>query len=86
MAIDLKIYLPDKVYIETSANKIVLPVKEGNLTIIHKRAPRSQLLVEGIVALLDTQNLILKRFKIGGGFAQIAQDICQIAVENVEEI
>jgi len=86
MAIDLKIYQPDKVYIETQADKVVLPVSEGNLTVIHKRAPRIQLLTEGEISLLDTQNQTFKKWKIDGGIAEIAEDVCQVAVENIEEI
>ncbi len=86
MAIELKIYLPDRIFLDTSADKVLLPVKEGNLTIIHERAPRSQLLTEGMVALLDKSNQIFKKWKISGGIATIAQDVCQIAVENIEEI
>ena len=85
MAIKLKIYLPDKLFTETSADKVMLPVKEGYLTIIHERAPRSQLLVEGTVNLLDTNNQSFKRIKIAAGFAEIAEDICQIATESAEE-
>ncbi len=86
MAIELKICLPDKVYVQTSADKVLLPVAEGNLTIIHERAPRSQLLKAGTVALLDTNNQAIKKWKISSGVAEIAQDFCQIAVENIEEI
>ncbi len=86
MAIELKICLPDKVYVQTSADKILLPVDEGNLTIIHERAPRSQLLQAGVIALLDASNQAFKKWKISGGVAEIAEDVCQIAVENIEEI
>lgn len=86
MSIRLKICLPDRVYVKTAADKVVLPVKEGNLTIIHERAPRSQLLTEGVVALLDENNQTLKQWKIGGGFAEIAQDECLLAVEQIEKM
>lgn len=86
MAIGLKIYLPDRVFVQTKADKVLLPVIEGNLTIINERAPRSQLLTEGVVALLDENNNAFKKWKIGGGVAEIAEDVCQIAVEQIEEI
>jgi F0F1-type ATP synthase epsilon subunit len=86
MYIVLKINTPEKTYKPQKANKVVLPVKEGNLTIIKDRAPRSQILTEGMVMLLDEQNTILKKWHIGGGVAEIAEDVCQIAVENIEEI
>ncbi|MBQ7659281.1 MAG: hypothetical protein IJS26_00860 [Alphaproteobacteria bacterium] len=86
MTIKLEISLPDRVYATASADKVVLPVKEGNLTVILGRAPRSQLLTEGIIALLDVQNKTLQSWRIGGGIAEIANDVCKVAVEQIEQI
>lgn len=86
MAITLKIYLPHQTFVETSADKVILPVAQGNLTIIHERAPRSQLLKAGEIALLDANNHTFQKWKIDGGLATIAEDICTLAVENIEEI
>jgi len=86
MAIELVISLPDRVYIKTKADKVVLPVKEGNLTIILGRAPRSQLLTGGVIALLDSQNKPFQSWRIGSGIAEIAEDVCKVAVEEIEEI
>ena len=86
MSIQLKIYLPNKVFAHTKADKVVLPVSEGTLTVIHDRAPRSQLLTEGIIALLDEHNQTFKQWKIPGGIAEIAEDVCILAVEDIKEI
>lgn len=82
----MKIETPEKTYKPQKADKVVLPVMEGNLTIIEGRAPRSQLLTEGALMLLDAQNTVIKKWHIGTGVAEIAQDVCQIAVENIEEV
>ncbi len=86
MPISLKISLPDRVYLETKADKVILPVSQGTLTIIHGRAPRSQLLVQGEISLLDHNNKTFKQWKIGGGIAEIFNDICLVAVEKIDEI
>jgi len=86
MTILLEISLPDSVYATANADKVVLPIKEGNLTIISGRAPRSQLLTEGVIVLLDAQNKPFQSWRIGGGIAEIANDVCKVAVEQIEEI
>ena len=86
MSIILKIYTPEKVYTPHKADKVVLPIDKGNLTVLHGRAPRSQVLKEGVVQLLDENNNAFKKWHVGGGVAEIAQDVCQIAVEDVQEI
>ena len=85
MAITLEIYTPEKVFASLKADKIVLPVKEGNLTIIAGRAPRSQVLTQGEVILLDEANQALQTFEINGGLAEIAGDVCKIATESLQK-
>ncbi len=86
MSITLHIYTPQTTYPPQKADKVVLPVKEGNLTIIKDRAPRSQVLSSGTLSLLDENNQAFKSWQIEGGLAEIAEDICTIAVENIKEI
>lgn len=86
MSIILKIYTPEKAYTPHKADKVVLPIDKGNLTVLHNRAPRSQVLKKGVVQLLDENNNAFKKWRISGGLAEIAQDVCQIAVEDIEEI
>lgn len=83
MSVVLKICLPDKVFFEGKADKIILPVDEGTLTIIKDRAPRSQLLRQGCVILLDEDNKEIQKWHIDGGLADIAEDICNIAVTSI---
>lgn len=86
MAIRLNIYLPDRALPEETADKVVLPIKEGNLTIIDERAPSSQLLTRGTVQLLDSQNQITMRWFINGGIADIAENNCKIAIEQAVDL
>lgn len=86
MAIRLNIYMPDRALPAENADKVVLPVAAGNLTVIPDRAPTSQLLVAGAVQLLDAQNRVQKRWFINGGIADIAQDVCKIAVEEAIDL
>lgn len=86
MSITLRIYTPEKEYKPQKADKVIVPVSQGNFTLIHGHAPRSQILTDGDVQLLDENNKAFKKWHISGGMAEIAEDVCQIAVEEIEEI
>ncbi len=85
MPVTLEINTPEKTFPPFKADKIVLPVYNGNLTVIVGRAPRSELLTSGTVALLDVTNRPFKTWHIDGGLAEIATDVCKIAVERITE-
>ncbi len=74
MPIALEIYAPEKLVFSDKADKVVLPVAEGTLTIIQGRAPRLQALTAGDVVLLDEANREVKRVGISGGVADIASE------------
>ena len=78
MPIALEIYAPEKLILRDKADKVVLPIAEGTLTIIKERAPRLQALTAGDVVLLDEANREVKRVGISGGVADIAEDKCTI--------
>ena len=78
MPIALEIYAPEKLVFSDKADKVVLPVTEGTLTIIQGRAPRLQALTAGDVVLLDEANHEVKRVGISGGVVDIAEDRCTI--------
>lgn len=86
MPITLKIRLPNRTLEDQRADKVILPVQEGTLTIIEGRAPRLQMLTAGEVALLDKDNHVFKRWSISGGLADIASEVCLVATESLEEI
>lgn len=83
MSITLELYTPEKKIGKYTADKVIVPVTEGNLTIIHERAPRSSLLTGGKIVLLDAQNQPFKTWLITGGIMEVASDICRIAAENI---
>jgi len=86
MSVTLQINTPEKAGKKYQADKVVMPVAAGNLTVISSRAPSSQVLTEGVVMLLNENNEAFKKWRIGGGLVEIAEDVCQIAAECVEEI
>jgi len=85
MNITLEIFTPEKIFFKGTADKVILPVKEGNLTIIKDRAPRLQVLTKGKIVLLNPDNTAFRSWQIDGGVAEIAKDVCQIAVEKISE-
>lgn len=86
MSVTLQINTPEKAGKKYQADKILMPVEAGNLTVISLRAPSSQILTQGVVMLLNENNEPFKKWRIGGGMVEIAEDFCQIATEDVEEI
>lgn len=84
MPVALKVYTPEKLVLSDVADKVVLPVQEGTLTIIHDRAPRLQILTAGKILLLNEKNESVKTFLILGGVADIASDVCTLAVQGFE--
>ena len=86
MSVTLQINTPEKAGRKYQADKVVMPVEAGNLTIISSRAPSSQILTQGVVTLLNENNEPFKKWRIGDGMVEIAEDVCQIATEYVEEI
>lgn len=86
MSIQFKINLPDRQLPKETAAKVVLPIAQGNLTVIDERAPTMQLLKAGVVALLDEDNQAFKKWFINGGVANIAENKCQIAVEEAIDL
>ena len=76
--IELTIALPDGVYKNLKADKILLPAEKGNITILPQRAPILLQLKEGVIQALDEQNAIKEEFFISGGFADVAEDKCLV--------
>ena len=81
MSIKLEIYTPEKNIGKYTADKVIVPVAEGNLTIICERAPRSALLTKGCIVLLNEHNQSFKKWHITGGI----MEVCKVAVEEITE-
>lgn len=86
MSIELQINLPDRRVPVQKADKVVLPIFNGNLTVIDGRAPTMQLLDAGVISLLDENNLSTHKWFINGGVADIAEDKCHIAAEEAIDL
>ena len=83
MSVVLKITRPGDAFPDIKAAKVVLPAAYGNLTVLEERAPTSLLLRNGVVAALDDNNNVIKRFFVYGGMADVAQDVCNVFAEKV---
>ena len=72
-------------YPSVSAERVVLPAVEGDLTVLSDRAPTSLLLRDGQVKVLDKENRIEHRYFVKGGIADIAQNVCNVSSEVIDE-
>jgi F-type H+-transporting ATPase subunit epsilon len=82
--ISLKIITPSKVVIkDTLVNKVIIPAYLGDMTILKDRAPSSVLLRDGVLQILDANNNPVDKYFVKGGIADIAQDKCIIASEEI---
>jgi F0F1-type ATP synthase epsilon subunit len=86
MSIQLKISLPESSLPTVDADKVVLPVLEGTLTVIKDRAPELRLLTAGKIVLLDENNHAFRQWTISGGVADIAEDVCSVATTTAQEL
>ena len=82
MAISLKIYMPERLVIEKSVHRVVLPNEGKTLTVIPERAPTLATLDMGIIQILDEANQITEEFFISGGVADIKEDTCTVLTES----
>lgn len=79
----LKIFLPDKIYTEQDVYRVVIPGRNGDLTVLPERAPTIITLANGYIRVLDEQDNVTDKYFIVGGFANIADDVCIISSEAV---
>ena len=75
----LKIILPDRVYKEQDARRVIIPGLEGDMTILPERAPAVVTLANGYVRVLDGQDNVTDKYFIIGGLANIADDVCTVS-------
>ena len=86
MTISLTICLPDNVYVTENTDKVILPVENGNFTVIDGRAPTVLLLSTGLVQCLDEKNEVKKLYFINNAMADIANNVCSIAAERLIDL
>lgn len=86
MSVQLQLCTPEQLLTDEKVVKILLPVPEGTLTVIDDKAPTSLMLTLGLVATMDSNNKILKRWFISGGFADVANNVCKVAADKVVDL
>lgn len=84
MALDiqLKIYMPEKLVLDTKVYRVVLPAKNMPLTVIKGRAPTLMALSMGVLQILDVSNHVADEWFISVGSADIKEDTCTILTES----
>lgn len=81
--ISLRISRPFDVYMLKDVAAVVLPATKGNITILPERAPSQFLIENGIIQILDKQNQVIERCFVSAGVADIASNVCEVAVEKI---
>lgn len=79
--ITLKIYMPEKLVLNTAVYRVVLPSDNKTLTVIKDRAPTLMTLDMGVLRVLDEHETTSAEWFIAGGVADIKEDTCTILTE-----
>lgn len=79
--ISLKIYLPEKLVLDTKVHRISLPSDDMPLTVIRNRAPTLMALDIGAIRLLDENEQTAEEWLIAGGAADIKENSCTVLTE-----
>lgn len=84
MAGELKVSVisPGKIVYEGGADSVVAPVWDGELGVLRGHAPLMALLGEGVLRVRQGDSS--QRFRVGGGFLQVADDVVTVLSERVE--
>lgn len=84
MALDiqLKIYMPEKLVLDTKVHRVVLPARDMPLTVIKGRAPTLLALGMGLLQILDETNHVIDEWLLSVGSADIKEDTCTILTES----
>lgn len=82
-SINFRIAQPNKVIKSGEVRALILPAFESNLTVISGRAPSIVLLTEGMIQILNDAWQPIERYFVRGGVANIADDMIEIASEEV---
>ncbi len=84
MALDiqLKIYMPEKLVLDTKTYRVILPSNPMPLTVIKGRAPTLMTLDMGALKILDESNRVIDEWLISVGSADIKEDSCTVLTES----
>ncbi len=81
--IALKIYIPEKLAVDKSVYRAVLPSAGKTLTVIKGRAPTLMVIDMGVVQILDESDRVVEEYYVSGGAADIKEDTCTVLTEAV---
>jgi len=77
--IGLKIYTPEKLALDKSVERVLLPDGRLNLTVIADRAPTSLILEAGVLQVMDAEGAVSEQYFVDTGVADIAANTCTIS-------
>jgi len=81
--ISVEIALPHKALEAIDANKVVIPVQNGDsVTILDERAPTVFMLGAGLLQILNDNNKLIDQYFISSGICNYAEQKCTIAISN----
>lgn len=75
----LKVFTPEKTFLEKKVYRVVLPYGKTNLTIVEDRAPTSLVLNSGLMQILNEQDEVVQSYFVNGGVVDFADNICKIS-------
>lgn len=82
--ISVEIALPYKALKAVNADKVVIPVEDGDsVTILDERAPTVFMLKAGLLQILNNENKLIEQYFISNGICNYANKKCTIAVNDV---
>ena len=80
--IALKIYIPEKLLVDKSVYRIVLPCDGKTLTVIKDRAPTLLALDMGTIRILNEADETVEEIFVSGGAVDIKENTCTILTEG----
>lgn len=79
----LSVISPERKVFEGEARFVVVPAFDGELGILHGHAPLMALLGKGVLRVETTAGT--RRFRVSGGFVQVAANEVAVVSERAEE-
>ncbi|WEQ52749.1 ATP synthase F1 subunit epsilon [Komagataeibacter oboediens] len=85
MSIKVKIVSPEKVLFAHDADMVVMPGSEGDIAAMPEHAPLMLTLRGGVVDVYEG-DVVMHRFFVAGGFADIAPTHCTILADRALKV
>ena len=84
-ALKLDLISPEKLILSEDVDMVVLPGGEGDFGVMRGHSPVISTLRPGEIVIFE-KNKVKNRIFIGGGFAEVNDQLCTILAEDVENI